>query len=203
MVISMKNSKNDKNELIMTDSLETEVKKDKKFKWTKGKKIACSVSAVIVVIALLLVNYMAIYTNIVYILMPKSLEPVIDGKTVTFYVYKNRDFNQFKDRDTPLKAFCYYYYDENGDRVDLDYDGVYKSGDESFSPSVWFMLSTQSNLSTVKEKFNSALPFIIIALIIVVILLWFRSWSKREDAKKEAIYGPKKSKSKANKKSKK
>ena len=101
---------------------EKAVKAKKKMEPKKKKiTIAAVIVGIIAVIAILIgINQTAIMSDINYAFMPKSITPTVDGVQVEFFVYKNKDFNQFKDKNTPLKAFGYYYIDENGKKV---YDG--------------------------------------------------------------------------------
>ena len=101
---------------------EKAVKAKKKMEPKKKKiTIAAVIVGIIAVMAILIgINHTAIMSDINYAFMPKSITPTVDGVQVEFFVYKNKDFNQFKDKNTPLKAFGYYYIDENGKKV---YDG--------------------------------------------------------------------------------
>ena len=86
---------------------EQSVKTKKKMNPKKKKiTIASIVIGIIAIIAILIgVNHTQIMSDLTYSMMPKSLTPVVDGQEVTFFVYKNRDFNQFKDKKTPLMEY--------------------------------------------------------------------------------------------------
>ena len=110
-------------EVLVTDN----VTEKKKMNPTKKKiTIAGVIVGIIAVIAILIgVNHTAIMSDITYSFMPKSITPDFSGTKVEFYKYKNKDYNQFKDKNKPLKAFGFYYIDENGKKQDLSWDGVY------------------------------------------------------------------------------
>lgn len=42
-------------------------------------------------------------SDITYSFMPKSITPDFSGTKVEFYKYKNKDYNQFKDKINRLK----------------------------------------------------------------------------------------------------
>ena len=87
---------------------EKAVKAKKKMEPKKKKiTIAAVIVGIIAVVAILIgINHTAIMSDINYAFMPKSITPTVDGVQVEFFVYKNKDFNQFKDKNTPLKPSC-------------------------------------------------------------------------------------------------
>ena len=90
-------------EVLVTDN----VTKKKKMNPKKKKiTIAGVIVGIIAVIAILIgVNHTAIMSDITYSFMPKSITPDFSGTKVEFYKYNNNDYNQFKDKNKPLKAF--------------------------------------------------------------------------------------------------
>ena len=174
---------------------EVETKKAKKPMDPKKKKltIAGIIVGVIAVIAILIgVNYTAIVSDLTYSFMPKKLEPTVDGYQMEFYVYRNKEFNQFKDKKTPLKAYGFYYIDENGKKVDLGWDGAYTGvKGTKFTPNIWFLMKAQEKRTTVQNKVNKVIPFVVIVVIILILYLWFKSWCKREDKRMQQLYGKK------------
>ena len=111
---------------------------------------------------------------------------------------------QFKDKNTPLKAFGYYYIDENGKKVDLSWDKAYTgSKGTKFTPNVWFMIQSGQKLSKFKSVSSKVIPIIVLVVVALLIYLWFRSWCKREDARMEAMYGKKEDRHKTGNKKKK
>ncbi len=171
---------------------EKAVKAKKKMEPKKKKiTIAAVIVGIIAVIAILIgINHTAIMSDINYAFMPKSITPTVDGVQVEFFVYKNKDFNQFKDKNTPLKAFGYYYIDENGKKVDLSWDKAYTgSKGTKFTPNVWFMIQSGEKFSKFKGVSSKVIPIIVLVVVVLLIYLWFRSWCKREDARMEAMYG--------------
>lgn len=185
---------------------EQSVKTKKKMNPKKKKiTIASIVIGIIAIIAILIgVNHTQIMSDLTYSMMPKSLTPVVDGQEVTFFVYKNRDFNQFKDKKTPLKAFGFYYLDGNGKNIDLSWDKAYTGANGTkFTPNVWFMMKANEKLTKVKSAASKVIPIVVILVVILLIYLWFKNWCKREDERMEALYGKKEDKHKNTKSKKK
>lgn len=185
---------------------EKAVKAKKKMEPKKKKiTIAAVIVGIIAVVAILIgINHTAIMSDINYAFMPESITPTVDGVQVEFFVYKNKDFNQFKDKNTPLKAFGYYYIDENGKKVDLSWDKSYTgSKGTKFTPNVWFMIQSGQKLSKFKSVSSKVIPIIVLVVVALLIYLWFRSWCKREDARMEAMYGKKDDRHKTGNKKKK
>lgn len=185
---------------------ENAVKAKKKMEPKKKKiTIAAVIVGIIAIVAILIgINHTAIMSGINYAFMPKSITPTVDGVQVEFFVYKNKDFNQFKDKNTPLKAFGYYYINENGKKVDLSWDKAYTgSKGTKFTPNVWFMFQAGEKLSKFKVVSSKIIPIIVLVVVALLIYLWFRSWCKREDARMEALYGKKEDRHKTGNKKKK
>lgn len=186
-------------EVLVTDNV-TEKKKMN----PKKKKITIAgvIVGIIAVIAILIgVNHTAIMSDITYSFMPKSITPDFSGTKVEFYKYKNKDYNQFKDKNKPLKAFGFYYIDENGKKQDLSWDGVYIAPDGTkFTPNIWFMIKAQEKLTTFKRTAAKVIPIVVIVVVVALIYLWFRLWCIREDKRMEALYGNKEQKKLANNK---
>lgn len=165
----------------------------------KTKKIIVTCVVVAVVIALLAVLFMfrySIYSSAVYHFMPKELTATMDNgtdtqKDITFYAYKVKGYNPVKDKNT-LNAFGFYYYDDNGKKVDLGSEGVYESaGGQKFTPNTFFLMKASKNFNTFKDKYSWVIPIVIFVVLAIIIVLWFKSWSRREDERKAKMYGNK------------
>ena len=174
---------------------EVQTKKVKKVMDPKKKKITVAgiIVGIVAVIAILIgVNHTAIMSYLTYAFMPKKLEPTVDGYQMEFHVYKNKEYNQFKDKETPLKAFGFYYIDSDGKKVDLGWDGAYTGAKGTkFTPNIWFLMKAQENKTTFQNKANKVIPFVVIILVVLIIYLWFKNWCKREDKRMEQLYGKK------------
>lgn len=181
----------DNNNMQMTEQAE----KTKKNVNPKKKKIviAAIIVGVIALIAILIgVNHTLIMSDFNYAMMPKSITADVDGRNITFYKYKNKEFNQFKDKETPLKAFGFYYLDDNGKKVDLSWDKSFTgSKGTTFTPNIWFMFKANDKLEKVKSVSSKVIPIVVIVLVVLIIYLWFKNWCKREDKRMEALYGKK------------
>ena len=125
--------------------------------------------------------------SVLVALIPKEVSIYDNGNKVTFYIEKNKKYDEKKDQ--PLDAFTVYYYqkDSNGKkkRVDL-VQGHYKTPTEENYVEIGFILAAKQRLNKMVSVLN-VVRWIILALIIVSgIYLWFRNWNKRQD-KKEAL----------------
>ncbi len=163
--------------------------KQKNKKSKKGIIIAAAVAVILIIAATAAaVNYESIAVKVTYALMPSSLETEVNDKTITFYKEFNKDYDFDKNSDQPLTAFNFYYYDENGEKVTLDGMDNYVDGDETVMPSLGFILKAKENSNIIKNVISKIMIVAVIVIIVLLIYLWYRSWSKREDAKKAKYY---------------
>lgn len=167
--------------------------KAKEIQLTKKNKITISV-VVLLVVAIIAsaiavkANSTQIYADLLYSFMPKSVEGEIDGRKIEFFILKDESFDAKKDKNDYLKAYRYYYYDKDGNRVDLDYDDQFEEGDQKFNPSILFLYKAAEKWQSVKGKIVLAGVIVAIVLLVIIILLWFKSWARRQDEQKAALY---------------
>ncbi|MGN1123136.1 MAG: hypothetical protein ACI4RR_02235 [Eubacterium sp.] len=160
---------------------------------TKKNKITISV-VVLLVVAIIVsaitikANSTQVYANLIYSFMPKSVQGEIDGRKIEFFILKDENFDPKKDKNDYLKAYRYYYYDKDGNRIDLDYDDQFEEGDQKFNPSILFLYKAAEKWQSVKGKLVIAGVVIAAVLLVIIILLWFKSWSKRQDEQKAAAH---------------
>lgn len=173
------------------------MKKNKNNK--KRIKIISAITAVVLVIAITAVTIAtnktaetAFNTKMTLLLMPDSLSTAFDGKDVTFYVRENKKFDSKKESSQPLNAFEFYYYDDDGNEVNLGSDGTYKTKSIDIMPSVLFLMKTNENLAKVKSIGAKVGVVLVVLVFALVIVLWYKSWSKRQDKEKEKKYKNKK-----------
>lgn len=124
-------------------------------------------------------------------LMPKSIQGTADGgaEGMTFYREKNKDYDI--DNDEPLAAFNYYTLTENGEKHYLD-GGMYYPPEYYFENStaepvavyLGFYFRLMQNLQVFKNVMTVIVSILCLAICAGLIYIWYRSWCRREDARK-------------------
>ncbi|MDD6728424.1 MAG: hypothetical protein PUE08_04295 [Eubacteriales bacterium] len=177
-----------------TNLVENNVKEKKKL-----SKLAKALIAIFSVVAVVLVlvfvyqaNKTAIMSELTYMIMPKSVdvsEYALDGGIDTLYVEKNEDFDPKADAAEPLNAFCYYYYDANGEKVFLKYDDVILEDDETemivYAP---FYLKMIPKIASIKNTAKIIGVVLAVIAVVALIIVWFVVWSKNYDKEKEKAH---------------
>lgn len=141
-------------------------------------------------------------TKLMYAFMPQSYVAELDEGNIEFFVEYNKDYSPKKYNNEIVKAFQYYYYDENGEKVDLGIDGGYDDdGDGEKSPlSVPFIFLMGQRISTFKSIMTKVLLVLAAVIVVALIFVWFIVWSRNEDKQKLEKYGNKNNKNKKKKK---
>lgn len=168
----------------------------------KQKKIitavVCAVAALAAIIAIISVNKTAIYSRLILSFMPDSV--VADnGSGTEYFVELSKGVDKKDIEENPLMAFSFYYYDENGKRIDLGPDPVIEENGEDTHLAIAFLL---------KSVFDGNIPNtddikVVVSVVVIIIaaaagsVVWFIVWSKNEDKEQQLR------KQKANKKKKK
>lgn len=132
------------------------------------------------------------------LIMPKQIEAIDqtgDGQYtngMVFYREKNEDYNPKEDE--PINAFNYYHLSPEGKKIYLK-NGVYyppeyymKDRKEEVAPAqvyLGFYLKAMDNIKTIKNIVSVVVTLVILALIAFGIYLWYLSWRKREEAKRQ------------------
>lgn len=184
------------------------MKEKKKLNLSKKQRNIIITFAVIIAVAItcLIVfktNQIYFTTKLMYAFMPQSYVAELDDGNMEFFIEYNKDYSAKESNNDPLQAFSYYYYDENGERVDLGIDGGYDfyGTGEKGPLSVAFMYMMSQRINTFKSIVFKVLIAIAAVAIAALIVVWFIVWSKNEDKQKLEKYGNKTKKKK--KKSKK
>ncbi len=159
----------------------------------KKRNIIIAVTAAVIVlvaaVTAIALNMTSIKINLTYAMMPESITQECNGKNVTFYVRKNKDYQVKTQEEVPLEAFEFYYYDDDGKEVNLGSDGVYIDGDSKTMPSLLFMIRAMQKYNGFKTKY---LPIITVAVVVitvaVIIGVWYKLWSAREEKEKQLKY---------------
>lgn len=174
------------------------MKKKKKIVLSKTQKKVIIAFAVIIAVVLTGVlifktNQTYFTTKMMYAFMPQSYVAELDEGDIEFFVEYNKDYSPKKYNNEIVKAFQYYYYDENGERIDLGIDGGYDDdGDGEKSPlSVPFMYLMGQRIGEFKSVMKKVLLAAAAVIVVVLIVVWFIVWSKNEDKQKHEKYGDK------------
>lgn len=184
------------------------MKENKKINLSKKQRNIIITFAVIIAVAItgLIVfkaNQIYFTTKLMYAFMPQSYVAECEDGNIEFFVEYNKDYNVKESNNDPLQAFSYYYFDKNGERIDLGIDGgydFYGTGDKG-PLSVAFMYLMSQRVGTFKSIVTKVMLALAAVAIVALIVVWFIVWSRKEDRQKLEKYGEKKSKK--NKKSKK
>ncbi len=174
------------------------MKEKKKINLNKTqRKVIIAFAVIIAVIAAVFTIYKTnqVYftTKMMYAFMPQSYVAELDEGNIEFFVEYNKDYSPKKYNYEIVKAFQYYYFDENGERVDLGVDGGYdddKDGEKS-PLSVPFMFLMAQRIGTFKAAMKKVLLAVAAVVIVALIVIWFIVWSKNEDKQKMEKYGDK------------
>lgn len=160
----------------------------------KAKKTIIILSSIIGVLLILLIGYKVnetyINARLLYALMPESGVAMMDDKEVEFYVEFNKDFDS--KNDNVLEAYSYYYYDDEGNRVDLGPNGTVLYEGEEAPLFYAFMIDTMKTAGNVRNVLLKVVAVVAVIAVIGLLVLWFVLWSKKQDAEKAAKYGNKK-----------
>lgn len=161
--------------------------------------VVLSIAAVIVAAAVIIsVNQTAIYSRLILSFMPESVVSDTEPHT-EYFVELSDNLNDEKIKENPLLAFSFYYYDENGERVDLGPDAKIDENGSEVSLSIVFLLKSalDGNIPNFRDITTIVVVVAILVVGIALSVLWFIIWSKNEDKNKAQL------KAKQNKKPKK
>jgi hypothetical protein len=166
--------------------------KTKQQKWAIGLGIALAALFVLTIGAkLMTLPQSPIYYDYLLMLMPESKETEFDGKKITLYIEKNKDYN--KEQDDVTNAFSVYYY-ENGDKSK---DKIYLSNGKELTGvnessnymSLSFMVDATLNYNLVQKIIKRTFITLCVLTGFYLIFIWYIIWSIRYDKKKELNKG--------------
>ena len=162
------------------------------------------ITAIIVVAVLLIaiistsiyvsVNKVKVYSDIIYTFMDKE-KLAEDDTNRLYHIRKNPEFKSKGKDATILDAFEIYFEDENGKMC------YYTSGDnfpydgDEAGADVVILIFISSALVPLKKIGTAVAVIVPIIVIVGLIVLWYKLWSKKEDeerAKRIAKYNQKK-----------
>lgn len=169
------------------------MEKNKKKK-IKIISIAAAVLAVIILLnSLIAVNLFRIESELLYYVMPDSIEmDLSDGSTIEVFKRKNKNYDYKTQKDSPLAAYQFYCYDENGNELSVDGDKPLVINEETqAAPGIMFIVNSADKVNQVKKVATIVILLVTAVVIIGLIILWYKIWSKKQDEEKERKYGNK------------
>lgn len=157
------------------------------------RKKSIIISAVILIIAAVAsiftaVNYDKLYIRTVYFIIPKSVVTTTNNGDMEFHLELKDDFSvQAKNKD-PFGAFNYFYYDKDGNRIDIDESGAYFDGKDEISMSILFGFKLAEKFAKIKSVATKVFWATAAVAFVSAIVIWFVVWSKKQDEEKEKRY---------------
>lgn len=156
-----------------------------------SKKSKIAISCLSVLVALIVIGAILIsanstwfYSNAMYALMPKEIVAEMDAGTLKMGVTKSGEKSAEVIEKAPLSAYRFYYYDTDGTKKEVGYLEDFQFGDETVDPSLVFSLAANKNLNTLKSVISKVIIVLVVLIIAIAVLMWYKAWSKHEDAEK-------------------
>lgn len=166
-----------------------------KIKKKLSKKVKIIITFIVVIavilsgIIIVRTNETAVYTYVMYTLMPKTISAEEMHNNFDLSVRLNKNFDPKTQDSQPLEAFEYYYTDpKTGKEVVVGgTENVLINGDE-VPAYLGFVIKAKMNLETIKSVLTRIAIVLVVILIAGVIVIWFKVWSKKEDEQKARLY---------------
>lgn len=157
-----------------------------------GFGIAIAVLIILVSVLSAVISSQNFSVKMIDILMPRSI-PVREDSLVQYEFYReiNEDYIESDSKvadDNYINMFNYYYVDENGEKQYLD-DGIYYYTDADGNQqkslvNIGFMYSMGKRVSAIKQIAQIAAWVIAIAVVILLIVIWYIKDKKRNEQNK-------------------
>lgn len=163
-------------------------------KLSKKTKIAIasivSICVVAIVIAVVyFTNSVTINNYVVYMFMPKTITAEEMNTNYDLHVRMNKDYDPVVQENEPLEAYEYYYTDpQSGEMVVVKGGTNAVINGEDVPIYLGFLLKARMNMNTFSYVVKYVAVVIALVLVAVGIVLWFKSWSRREDEAKARKY---------------
>jgi hypothetical protein len=159
----------------------------------KSKKVKIVVAVVAVVVAIIVaiaVNWTTIRMQLIYNLIPDSIEATLGDEAVTIYKRKNSDYSRKNDGWNYVQ---FYFNDADGSEVSVNGDEELVYNGENYGVLYGdFLLPVLTNITHYVNIVKAIIAVVVILIVVGLIFLWFVLWSKKQDAEKEKKYGNKK-----------
>ena len=168
--------------------------KPEKKKKTKQQKAAIIIGITLLVLFIITISARfaissssPFYNDYLIMLMPESIDTEFDGKDMTFYVEKNKDFD--KNKDMPITAFSVYYYEGNDTstkKIYLENGSTLKGENESTNLMVLnFLADSTITDRIIRQTIKDAIIVLCVLTVFYLIYIWYLIWSRNYDKKKE------------------
>ncbi|MDE5984899.1 MAG: hypothetical protein K2H13_06580 [Eubacterium sp.] len=169
------------------------MEKNKKKKIKIISILAAILVVIIVLSSVIAANQFRIKSELLYYVMPDSIEMELNNDSMLeLYKRKNENYDYKTQKDNPLAAFEFYYYDENGDEVVVNGDNpIMIDGEVQGAPTMAFILSSSDKLNHIKKVATIVSCLVILIITVALIFIWYRVWCKKQDEEKERKYGRK------------
>lgn len=157
------------------------------------KKLCRALIAVLVVIVLLFAAVGIIGSDGVRVRLINSLIPdeiYNEQVNLTFYSEANPDFDSDIDGEDYFAMYkCYYYpgNDTSGTKIYVNDNGMLYLGDIKVDVSTGFILAGLQRVSKIVDALKYIAIALIIAVIAVLIYVWYRADKKSRQAQKKKI----------------
>lgn len=166
-----------------------------KFKSILKKNIKLIVTMIVIVavlvtsVIIIKENGAKVYSYSLYALMPKTISAEEMETDYDMHVRLNDDYDFVRQLEDPLEAYEYYYTDpQTGEEVVIGGSEQTQIGDVTIAPYLMFVIKAKENFDMVKKVITAVIWIIIAAAIVLGIVLWYKSWARREDEKKNKIH---------------
>lgn len=174
---------------IEEDSVKTKdiIKASLKNMFKNHKKLFKAVIALVVVLAVLAAGAIALSSANVQLALMNAMVPdeiTHEKLGITFYSEPNPEYDGER---AVLPYICYYYEnnDTSGEKIYLN-NGVYNNGASKVYVAAGFGLASLPTIRSIGTAFDIAAAVVAVAIVILLIYAWYRSFKKQELAKKEA-----------------
>lgn len=167
--------------IIIKDKLRSIYKNHKKL---VKAFIALFVVFVVFIIGSVIMSLGSVQSAIMNAMIPNEITN--DELGMTFYSEPNPEYDGTK----PVLPYICYYYENNdtsGEKIYLQ-NGVFNNGAEKIYVAAGFMLSSMPAIKTASTVLNWITALIGVAIVVLLIVAWYKSFKKRELAKKEAYF---------------
>lgn len=162
-------------------------------KLTKKMKVLIASIVVILLIAVTAIVYftnsVAINNYVLYMFMPKTITGEQMDTNYDLHVRLNEKYDADTQSNQPLEAYEYYYTDpQSGEEVVITGAKDAEINGEKVPIYLGFLIEAKNNLDTFTSIFSKVIAVLVVVLIAVGIVLWYKSWSRREDEAKAKTY---------------
>lgn len=170
-------------------------------KLSKKMKVLITFIVIIAIVAggaiFVSVNETRVYNYGLYVLMPKTITAEEMQTDYDISVRFNDDYDYKTQETLPFEAFEYYYTDPStGEEVVIKGTEQSEIAGVEIAPYVMFVIKAKENLDTLKSVLVKVAWVAAAVIVVAAIALWYKAWSKQEDAKKEKLNKQKNNKKK-------